>query len=301
MNLARLRVFHEVARTGTFSAAAEALSYTPSAVSQQMAKLEAELGTPLVLRTPRGVALTDAGSALLERTRSILGEVRAARAELDALAGRRAGTVRLGSFPTATQTIVARALRLFARRFPDIAVTLVDDEPPANLARLCDHALDLALVYVLGTVPEGLVEFRPLFDDRFVLVVPDGHRLARATVTIADLAGETLVGRPMTPGLDQLAARCGFEPRFNGFVCADYLAVRTLVAAGEGIAVVPGLAAAKPVEGTVVRRFEDWAPRRHIMLARPADGYASPATTAMEEVIAELGAVVGGEVSPAAA
>src|SRR4051812_35257646 len=75
MNLARLRVFHEVARTGTFTAAAEALSYTPSAVSQQMAKLEAELATALVVRTSRGVTLTDAGVALLQRTRSILGEV----------------------------------------------------------------------------------------------------------------------------------------------------------------------------------------------------------------------------------
>ena len=316
MNLARLRVFHEVAHAGTFSAAADALSYTPSAVSQQMAKLEAELATPLVVRTSRGVTLTDAGTALLERTRSILGEVRAAEAELDALAGRRAGTVRLGSFPTATQTIAARALRTFAERFPDIEVRLVDDEPHANAARLYDRALDLALVFShagrrIGVdyagrarCPEDAVTLRPLFDDRFVLVVPDGHHLAGVPVTIDALEDEVLIGSRHTPGLDDLAVRCaehGFSPRFNGFYCTDYLAVRTLVAAGEGIAVVPGLAAAKPVDGTVVRRFEDWAPRRRIMLARPADGFASPATTAMEEVIAEIGAVFGGEVAPAAA
>ena len=91
VNLGRLQIFDEVARCGTFSAAAEALSYSPSAVSQQMAKLEAELATALVVRTPRGVSLTDAGQLLRDRTQAILAEVRAARAELDALAGLRRG------------------------------------------------------------------------------------------------------------------------------------------------------------------------------------------------------------------
>lgn len=300
MNLARLRVFAEVARTGTFSAAAETLSYTPSAVSQQMAKLEAELGTPLLVRARGGIALTDAGRALLARTRTILAEVRTAQAELDALAVARSGTVRLGSFPTATQTFVAGVLGTFAERFPDVAVTLVDDEPHHNVARLHDRALDLAVIFGVPDRPVGLdysgvrlspddaVTVTPLLEDAYVLVVPTGHPLAEVPVTIDDLRGERLIGSGGTPGLGELAARCrarGFEVQLNGFRCTDYLTVRRLVAAGQGLAVLPGLAAQHPLAGTVVRPFDGWAPHRQVLLAQPADGVLSPAASAMAAVL----------------
>lgn len=307
VNLARLRVFEEVARTGTFAAAADALSYTPSAVSQQMSKLEGELGVVLVARTPRGVKLTDAGRTLLARTATILAEVRAAQAELDALAGLRGGTLRFGSFPTATQTLGGRALGVFRARFPEVRVILVDDEPHGNVARLHARELDLALIFAVDgravtvdyfgqpVCPEDAVTLRPLLEDRFVLIVPEGHRLAAEPATLEALAGETMIGSSRTPGLDLLAAECrehGIELDFNGFVCTDYGAVRALVAGGEGIAAIPALAAARPFEGTVTRRLEGWAPRRSILVASPADGLLSPAATAMCGVLSELAAVV---------
>ncbi len=313
MDLGRLRVFEEVVRTGTFAAAADALSYTPSAVSQQMSKLEADLGVVLVARTTRGVKLTDAGRTLLARTATILAQVRAAQAELDALAGLRGGTLRFGSFPTATQTLGGRALATFRERFGQVEVVLVDDEPHGNVARLHARELDLALIFAIDgravtvdyfgqtVCPDDAVALHPLLEDRFVVVVPEGHRLAAQPVTLDALRGETVVGSSRTPGLDLLAAEClrrGSGPEFNRFVCTDYAAVRALVAAGEGIAVIPGLAAVKPFEGTVTRRLEDWAPRRRILVASPADGFLSPAASAMHSVLREIAAMMSVTTAP---
>src|ERR1700758_3970353 len=100
LNAARLRVLSEVARRGSFSAAAEALSYTQSAVSQQIASLEAETGVTLGERHPRGVRPTAAGQRLVEHTEGILAQLQAAEAELAAIAGLRGGQLRMASFPT---------------------------------------------------------------------------------------------------------------------------------------------------------------------------------------------------------
>jgi DNA-binding transcriptional LysR family regulator len=245
------------------------------------------------VRGRSGVTLTDAGRALLARTRTILGEVHQARAELGALAGVRAGTVRLGSFPTATQAFVGGVLAAFAVRHPGVTVVLVDDEPHHNVARLRDHDLDLALVlgvegrpigldyHGVELAPEEAVRVTPLFEDPYVAVLPEGHPLADAPVTADALAGEVLIGSRGTPGLEELADRC----RLNGFRCTDYTTVRALVAAGQGVAVLPALATTHPLAGTVVRRFEGWAPRRRVGLARPADGVLSPAAAAVADVI----------------
>src|SRR4051794_28514074 len=148
MNLTRLQTFVEVVRTGTFAGAADALSFTPSAVSQQMAKLEAEAGAALVDRASGRLRLTEAGRLLHDRARGILGAVREAEAELDAL---RAGTtkrVRLGCCPSAAAAVVPRALRLFRRRLPTAAVTLWEAEPSGILAGVRGGQLDLGLVVV---------------------------------------------------------------------------------------------------------------------------------------------------------
>jgi DNA-binding transcriptional LysR family regulator len=112
-------------------------------------------------------------------------------------------------------------------------------------------------------------------------VVPEDHALADGPVTVDALRDEVVVGSLGTPGLNELADRC----RLNGFVCTDYLTVRALVAAGQGIAVLPRMAAAHALPGTVVRHFEDRGPRRSVSLARAADGVASPAAAAMADVI----------------
>src|SRR5689334_20647958 len=124
MNMARLRVFETVARIGTFAGAAEALSFTPSAISQQMGRLEAEVGAVLLERTSRGIRLTPAGKVLLTHAERILREAREAQASLESLAGAQVGQLQMGTFPTATQTFVAHALRAYRERYLGVEVNL---------------------------------------------------------------------------------------------------------------------------------------------------------------------------------
>src|ERR671917_1099993 len=125
----QLRVLRAVAEHGSFSAAADALSYTQPAISQQIAALEKRAGTTLVDRTSRGVRLTDAGRALVEHADVVLARLSAAEAELEAIAGVRGGRVRLASFPTAGAAIAPPAVALFQERHPQVELTFVEEEP----------------------------------------------------------------------------------------------------------------------------------------------------------------------------
>jgi DNA-binding transcriptional LysR family regulator len=132
--------------------------------------------------------------------------------------------------------------------------------------------------------PDDDVVLEPLFDDEYLLLVPADEQDGPAT--LEDLRGRTLIGRTATPGMPGLAAACrarGFEPHFNDYYCPDYLTVRALVAAGEGVAVVPGLAAATAVEGIRVRPLAD-APRRRVLLALPVAGPTPAAAIAAGEL-----------------
>jgi DNA-binding transcriptional LysR family regulator len=145
LDVRRMRVLREVAARGSFSSAAEALAYTQSAVSQQIAALEREAGTVLVERMPRGVRLTDAGRALVGHAEVILARLADAEAELDAMAGLRGGRLRLTTFATAGATVVPRAIAEFRRRHPGVELSLEPEEPQDGLARLRAGEADIAL------------------------------------------------------------------------------------------------------------------------------------------------------------
>ncbi|HEX8102264.1 MAG TPA: LysR family transcriptional regulator [Solirubrobacteraceae bacterium] len=300
MNLTRLRVFTEVARTGTFAAAADALSFTPSAVSQQMARLEAEVGAPLLERTTRGVHLTSAGRVLLPRAQDILARVADAHAELTALRGDPSGAVRLGSFPTATQTLGTRALALLRERHPEVRCAIVDDEPHALLAALRDRRVELAIVFRLPgraigrdyagrlVASDDVAELTPLLHDPFVAVVPAG-----APAGLDALRRTPIIGSRGTPGMDAVIAACqaaGFAPRFTGHALPDYGSHQALAAAGDGVAIVPRLAAAVPRPGTAVHALDFGGPVREILLARAAGGFASAAAEATAQVLRDVAA-----------
>src|SRR5580658_1971757 len=129
LNVARLRVLREVAHRGSFSAAAEELSYTQSAVSQQIAALEAETGMTLLQRHPRGVSLTAAGQTLVGHAEGILARLESAEAALSAIAGLRGGRLRMASFPTAGATLMPLAIATFLSLYPDVELTLAEGEP----------------------------------------------------------------------------------------------------------------------------------------------------------------------------
>jgi molybdate transport repressor ModE-like protein len=246
-----LRVLRAVARTGSFSAAARDLRLTQPAVSQQMKALEQSAGTPLLVRGAREMRLTEAGEALVRHAAGILAGLTAAEEEVAAIAGLRAGRVRLASFPSGSSTLVPGAVADIRARHPGTKVSLVEAEPPRSVEMLRAGDCDITLAFRYVDVPVPAEEswddlvVRPLLADRLVGVVPAGHPLAgRAEpVPYGELAGEQwIAGCPRCRRhLVEVCERAGFTPRID-FATDDYPAVLGLVAAGLGVAVLPELA-----------------------------------------------------------
>ncbi|AGI90137.1 LysR family transcriptional regulator [Streptomyces albidoflavus] len=243
-----LRVLRAVAATGSFSAAARELGCTQPAVSQQMKALESSAGTPLLIRTGREMRLTQAGEALTRHAAGILAGLTAAEEEVAAIAGLRAGRVRLVSFPSGSSSLVPAALAALRAAHPGTRVSLEEAEPPrsAELLRAGDCDIALAFRYAGATAPDEWDDLvvRPLLADRLVGLVPEGHRLAdAASAGIGELAADPwIAGCPRCRR--QLVEVCeteGFTPRID-FATDDYPAVLGLVAAGLGVAVLPALA-----------------------------------------------------------
>jgi molybdate transport repressor ModE-like protein len=281
-----LRVLRAVARTGSFSAAARELGCTQPAVSQQMKALEKAVEVPLVVRSGRGMQLSEAGEVLLKHASGILAGLSAAEQEVAAIAGLRAGRVRLVSFPTASSTLVPPAVARLRDAHPGVRVSLVEAEPPESLAMLRGGECEIALAFrypdgaaqaapqpvhgsraaraqaVLAAAESAAVSdwsdlvVRPLLDDPLVGLLPPGHPLAERDggrpVELVELAGEQwIAGCPQCRGqLVELCGQAGFEPRID-FATDDYPAVVGLVAAGLGVAVLPRLALAAVRPDTV--------------------------------------------------
>ena len=297
LDVKRLQVLREVSIRGSFSAAAESLAYTQSAVSQQIAALEREAGTVLVERRARGVHLTEAGRALVAHADVILARLADAEAELEAIAGMRGGRLRLVSFPTAGATIAPLAIARFRERHPGVEVTLEPREP--------DEALELPegggvrhradRRGGLPPIDDPAIERHMLLDDPMYLCLPAGHRVARKPrVRVADLAEESWIlgttGRcPDGIVLERACQAAGFEPRV-AFQSDDYNAIQGFVAAGVGVCLIPDLALVAVRDDVVIRCLEGRAPVRHVLAATLAGGYLSPAATAMLEILREVGA-----------
>ena len=285
LNLQRLRVLVEVERQGSLSAAARALSYTQPAVSHHLAALEAETGTAMVARAGRGVTLTEAGKTLAHHAQAILARVEAAEEEVAALAGLRAGRVRLVAFPSATATLVPGALARLKREHPGVEVTLVEAEPPQALQLLRNGEADLALAF---EYPEVQVDEGPDFekhvlgDDPLIAVLPDDHPHAGdGDLKLEDLASETwIAGCERCRG--HLVSACkdaGFEPSI-AFATDDYLAVQRLVAAGLGVCLLPGLSLEVVTLDGVTAQPVAEAPLRRITAIVPAGARRPPAVSA---------------------
>ena len=196
LNVGRLRVLKEVAHRGSISAAAEALDYTQSAVSQQIAALEAETGLALLERHPRGVTLTAAGQTLVGHAEGILARLDAAEEALAAIAGLRGGRLRMASFPTAGATLMPRAIATFRDTYPDVELSLAEGEPEEIAPRLRAGELDLALLFEFDEEsPLGERTTRvELLEDPMFLALPREHRLAaRERLRLEDLRGEAWV------------------------------------------------------------------------------------------------------------
>src|SRR5580700_5682270 len=170
LNVNRLRIRTEVAHRGSFSAAAEALSYTQSAVSQQIAALEAETGMTLLVRRPRGVDLTAAGQTLMGHAEGVLARLESAEAALSAIAGLRGGRLRMASFPTAGATLMPLAIATFRARYPDVELTLAEGEPEQIAPRLRAGELVVALLFEFerSSLTDGIARVELLEDPLYL-------------------------------------------------------------------------------------------------------------------------------------
>lgn len=296
LDVRRMRVLREVAAKGSFSAAAEALAYTQSAVSQQIAALEREAGTRLVDRSARGVTLTDAGRALVVHADAILCRLEDAEAELDAIAGLRGGRLRLTAFATAAATIVPKAVMEFRRQYPGVELMLGPEEPDDGLAALRAGQADLALTisnpFEAAPKDDDLHRVH-LLDDPMYLMLPADHPMAqRSRVRLEDLADEPWIlgstGRcPDTRILTHACQQAGFEPRI-GFYSDDYPAIQGFVAAGFGVSFIPDLALIAVRDDVVIRSLGTRPPVRRVEAATLAGSWASPAKQAMLDVLVEV-------------
>ncbi|HEV2811927.1 MAG TPA: LysR family transcriptional regulator [Solirubrobacteraceae bacterium] len=258
----RLRTFALVVDLGSISAAADVLGYTQSAVSQQLAALEREVGLALVDRSQRPLRATPAGATLRPHVDRALAALGAAAAAVDDLRG---GTprLRLAAFPSALSSFVPAAVRDVRRTHPDVVVQVLQLETEEAIDRLRTGAADVAVVHHMpgvGTLDvSGLRRRRLLVDDLHV-VLADGHRLARRReVSVADLEDEPLVlPRRDTPAgrfravVEQLCAQAGFAPRV-AYELDDLPAAQAFVAAGVATVLMHGLTLTTLPAGATVR------------------------------------------------
>jgi DNA-binding transcriptional LysR family regulator len=297
LTLTGLRVLREVAAHGSFTAAAESLGYTQSAVSRQVASLEAAAGTHLFKRGSRGVQLTEAGRVLLAHSDGVLDRVDSAQRELASVGRRIKGRLRVGAFHSALAALIPRAIARFRDQHPEVEVALREGTTPSQLKRVSSSAADLAVIGSSSDKrPAGeRLAFEPLMDDPLLLAVASDHPLARkGSVDVGDLAGESWIAGSTTPDDTVLGIWPSLEDRPRvSFVASDWTAKLGLVAAGLGVTVVPGLAAGS-MRGdvTLLRVRGEHAQSRPVSVATRVGGElpppVAPFTRVLHQVAAEL-------------
>ncbi len=308
LNLGRLKVLTEVVSRGSFSAAAEALSYTQSAVSQAIARLEAETGATLVIRDRRGVRPTAAGATLVDHAEAIFAQVGAAEAELAAVLGVRGGRLRVASFPSAGATLMPVAVATFRHRHPDVTLTLAEGEPEDIAPRLKAGEFDLALLFEFPGARErpgtGLRNVR-LLDDPMHVALPAEHPLAATpALTLSDLRAEdwvqTSASSPCARHVVRSCLAAGYEPNVT-FESDDYETVQGLVAAGVGVALIPRLALTRVHPGIVVRALAPASPARRVVASTIGGPGVVPAAKTMLRILTDVAARYGDPLTAAAA
>ncbi|MEV0593436.1 LysR family transcriptional regulator [Nonomuraea cavernae] len=245
----KLHLLRELARRGTIAAVAEAVMFTPSAVSQQLSSLEREAGVPLLERTGRTVTLTPAGHLLVEHAQAVLEQLERASAALAAVRGDPSGPLRIGAFPTAARVLLPPALSALSSAHPAL-VPMVSEIDPADVsAALRAGELDVALVHEYDFVPpvtDPSMETEPLFSEPMYLTDRPSLAAARDDPWITNKPG-TLC-HTMAIRACQAA---GYEPRVRHHV-DDFDTVLAFAAAGQGVALVPRLAALSPPPGVTL-------------------------------------------------
>lgn len=272
LNPVHLRTLIAVLRTGSFADAARHLGYTGSAVSQQIAALERAVKMPLFERDARSIRATAAAEILASRAHHALASLDALHEDVQEMVLGSLGRIRIGSFPTASQGLLPKALAMFKQDFAKVEILLDEGEPNELIALLLDGEVDITLVYHYDLVPRRWpkeLKATTLLNEELVLLLPAGHRLVgREELRLTDLVDETWVStREATAGalcLLRTCANAGFQPLID-FRTNDYDAIRSFVRSGLGIALVPALSHVE-APGVVAINLDDITARRHVVV-----------------------------------
>jgi len=300
MEMHQLRYFLAVVRTQNFSRAAQECHVAQPSLSQQIRKLEEELGEPLFFRRPQGAVLTDAGNMLLPHAQQILREVAQAQRTISQSGAAVKGRLVLGVLPTIAPYLLPRLLNAYHQRYPEVEVTVQEEITPRLLGELTEGGMDLALL----SLPVDTGAEQLLFEEELLLVIPENHRLAPAsTVTLNDISGERFIlmqdGHCLAGQALELCHTHGdFFPKIS---CrsAQVETLLELVRSGLGISIIPKMAA-RPGRGLLFRSFAGTPPVRKIGFAWQRDRFWPAAGKAMVELGEEiLPCAFGLETAPA--
>ncbi len=293
VTLQQLRMLREVANRHTIAAAADALGYTPSAVSQQLAGLERTTGVAVLERVGRNVRLTDAGRELVRHADSLLSGLEAAQVALEQVNGEVRGDIEIMVYESVAATLLPPLLDRLAERHPDLSLRTRQYDPDQAIDELANGTIDLtfAVDYRHAPAPprDDIVRYS-ILEDRFHVVVADDDPLTGPTVRLADLADRTFISSP--PHLS--CGRCvvsacrdaGFEPDI-GHQLDDYPTTLHLVAAGQGVSLVPDLGLVQVPPGVRILGIEPPLSRT-VQLAYRAASAGRPAIVAIQDALCEL-------------
>ncbi|XVX19252.1 LysR family transcriptional regulator [Actinomycetota bacterium] len=294
LDVGRLRVLLHVIEHGSVTAAATRMNYTPSAVSQQLRRLEHEVGQPLLTRHARGMVPTEAGQVLAGHARKVLRQLAAAESDLAEIAGLRRGELSLGTFATVGSSFVPLAVQRYRQLYPSIRLSIHSAREAALIEMLEEGTVGLSLLwdYAWRRLDASQFALTSLFEDPTVLVVAADHPLARKrSVRMEELDDEQWIIRaqdhPVVEVLTRSAQDAGFEPRIS-FEANDYQEAQAMVAVGFGIALAPRTAMTNKHPGVRIVSLGDTAPPRRIVVVHRQDRVRTPAEIAFQEVLIDM-------------
>jgi DNA-binding transcriptional LysR family regulator len=302
LDLRRLRLLHELHQRGTIAAVADALQFTPSAVSQQLAVLERETGVRLLERAGRGVRLTDSALALVDHAAALLERAALAEADLAAAAGTITGRGRIAAFQSVALNLALPAMQALARAAPRLRCELVEAEPEHSLPALALGDVDLVLgdewQHQPRRLPEDL-QRHDLLVDPVLLVLPPRHPIARRhpeAVPLASLAGEAWTAGHAEMGWEEMTQRTcrelgGFDPDIR-HRANDATISLALVARGLAVTMLPELPLEGRRRGVALRAIAEGPVDRSIFAATRAADAARPSTRALVAAVRDAAAAL---------
>ena len=301
LELRRLRLLRELRERGTIAAVADALAYTPSAVSQQLTQLERETGVTLLEKAGRGVRLTDAAHRLADHTEEVLARLEAAEAELLAESGAVQGRVRVAAFQTAARSLVVPIMRPLAERYAGLRLELIELEVEESLPRLRAGDFDVLVAEEYETAPrphEAALERVDIGTDRIVLALPRSHPAAQddRPVPLRRLAGERWCtsgeGTLFADLLVRVCRAAGFEPDVR-HRANDVALLVQLAADGHGVSLVPALGQPEAHPGAAIRRVAGPPLERRLYAAVRRGNSQRPPVAATLEALRSRAAAIG--------